>query len=173
MSNTAFGKLVGAQATAEQRERLYQARQQLALSEGDAVWGLVQVVQEYLDSLGPAAAAAAAAPVPAAPAVPWVFRPWQLVTAALALQTLALSLAFCIGLHWSAAPVQSAAAWLRALLGIPAGWVVFLHALPIFVQGAWSSWRARKQDRFIGWALLCLFIAAIITSALALTWLLA
>jgi hypothetical protein len=171
VSDTAFGKLLGAQTTAEQRERLHRARQQLALSEGDAVWGLVQVVQDYLDSLGPDRAATPA-PLSAAPAVQWVFRPWQLVTAALALQTLALSLAFCIGAHWSAAPVQGAAPWLRAVLSVPAGWIVFAHALPLLVQGAWSSWLARKQDRGVGWALLCLFVGAIACCALTLCWLL-
>lgn len=171
MSNTAFSKLLGAQPTAEQRERLHRARQQLALSEGDAVWGLVQVVQDYLDSLGPARASSPS-PVSNAAAVQWVFRPWQLVTAALALQTLALSLAFCIGQHWGAAPVQSTATWLRAVLSVPAGWVVFIHALPLLVQSAWSSWLARRQDRAVGWALLCLFSAATLASAFALSWLL-
>jgi hypothetical protein len=166
----AFQTLLESQTTPEQRERLHRARQELALSSGDAIWGFVQVVQDYCASLGPGRQPD---PISSAPKPTWVFRPWQLVSAGLALQTLALSCAFCIGQHWSSAPIhRSTVDWVRAVLAVPAGWMLFLHVLPLLAQGAWASWLARKHDRLVGWALLCLFVGAIAACALTLSWLL-
>lgn len=170
MSDSAFESLRRAQSSPGARERLHEARRELALQDNDALWGLLQVVQDYRASLGP---------VPAAPTEPspqsappeWAFRPWQLMAAALAGQTAALALAFCIGLYWGRG-LPPDTSWLRAWLGVPAGWMVFLLVMPFLLQGAISSWRARKRDGAVGWLLLCAFCGTLLASAASLVWLL-
>ena len=173
MSENAFDTLLRSQSNAAQRELLHEARRAHALDENDALWGLLQVVEDYCATLRPprsAPEAPAAAPSP--PAAPsWVFQPWQWACAGLALQTFVIALAFFVGLNWSHA-LPSDTPWVRALLGVPAGWMMFVLALPVLVQGAWTSWRERRRGGVVSWCLLAVFVFAIASSALALCWLL-
>lgn len=163
MSDNSFDALLRSQPSSADRERLHEARRQLALRENDALWGLLHIVQDYRGSLGPAPAA----PPASASAPVWVFQPWHLVAAGLAVQTAALALAFCVGLHW-ARGLPPGTSWLRAWLGVPAGWMVFLLGIPFLAQGAISSWLARKRQRAVSWILLCVFSGTLIVSAAAL-----
>lgn len=172
MSDDAFETLLRSQPSAAQRELLHEARRAHALDENDALWGLLQVVEDYCASIRPSCQPPGQATPPAPPGSPaWVFQPWQWACAGLACQTLALAAAFFVGCNWGHA-LPSDTPWVRAMLSVPAGWMMFILTLPVLVQGAWTSWRMRSREGLVGWCLLALFLFTIASCALALWWLL-
>lgn len=169
MTDNAFEKLLRRQTSTQAREGLHEARRELGLFDNDALWDLLKLVQDYIASLGPARRDTSAAVAPPPPR--WVFQSWQLVCAGLAVQTAALSVAFFVGLNWgNALPPDTS--WVRAMLAVPAGWMMFLLAMPVLMQAVVAGWETRKRDGFVGWLLLVSFGVAIAASAIALWWLL-
>jgi hypothetical protein len=149
---SALGRLLDRQQTPAQRERLLQLRDELALADHDALWSLLELVEDYCFTLlqrhGARTASSSA-------------KPWRLLALALGALVLLLAVAMYVGARTASG--GSAIAWagsgqgpvpqglLATILGAPAGWLAFVCALPALAHGVRVGWRVRADEPLAGW----------------------
>jgi hypothetical protein len=154
---TPFSFLLTRQRSRQQRERLHELRDKCGLTDDDALWGFVAVVEAYCDELQSRANVP-----PSAAESPTTTVRWLFLSLGAAAQTAALALAYAVGQGAaSAAPRPS---W----WSVPAGWVVFVLAVPALALVASAGWRARQSDPWLGWGLIALGLIASVASLGAL-----
>lgn len=150
-SPSPFARLLD-QSPPAQRERLVQLRDELALTDNDALWSLLEVVEAYCASL----LARRGMGTPSQERAPW-----RLLTLAAGTQVLLLAGAMYVGGRVAAggaaiawASCQSASepsALVATILGAPAGWLALGCALPALAHGVRVGWRSRAEEPLVGW----------------------
>jgi hypothetical protein len=153
---TPFSFLLTRQRSRQQRERLRDLRDKCGLTDDDALWGFVAVVEAYCDELQSRANVQ-----PSAAESPITVR-WLFLSLGAAAQTAALALAYAVG------QAAAAAATRPAWWSVPAGWVAFVLAIPALALVASAGWRTRQSDPWLGWGLITLGLIASVASLGAL-----
>jgi hypothetical protein len=155
--DSAFALLLDRQSSAEERERLTLLRDQLALADNDALWGLLAIIEDHCASLVEHREAGGASRSEARSTPGWHF-----VALGMAVQVLLLGAGMVVGARAVLAPPT---AWIRSqpstasdpLLGsvlqAPAGWVALLFALPLLLHAIQLGWRVRREAPALGWTI--------------------
>lgn len=174
-AESAFAALLERQTTAEQRDKLCRLREQFALSQNDAVWGLLAVVEDHCSSL---LTRSTSSPGPQSPQRT-LAPAWHFVALGMSLQTLVMATCLYVGARASASNPNSGmctvlgssatSSAVASVLAVPAGWLAFALALPILTWGVHLGWRVRTEEPAIGWTIV---VAGTLTAAacVALLW---
>jgi hypothetical protein len=213
-----FAKVVGRQASEEERERLYRLREALGLRDNDAFWSIVMAL-EYYDAFfrrypaqlgaetarcieSARAAFASAATQEAAHAQHLLSekvaqtsvdiarklaeKPVRIDAVTTVLASVVAFGALCVGSGYHLASTSTpfwvtrdatqatARRAFAAVLGVPAGWMVFALLVPVAVVGAKAGWAVAadpagdRRERVLGGCLVVACAAGALASAVLL-----
>lgn len=155
-STSAFARLRDRRPPA-QRERMTKLRDELALADHDALWSLLELVENHCTST-PLAPISQEGEQPTSSSPK---SPWRMLALGMGAQVLLLAAAMYVG--GRAAATGGAIAWpsceqaaapqsvLATVLNAPAGWMVFILCLLPLAHLARLGWRLRASEPLVGW----------------------
>lgn len=149
-STSAFARLRDRRSPA-QRERMTKLRDELALTDHDALWSLLELVEDHCASIAPHREQPTPSPSNS---------PWRLLSLGMSAQALLLAVAMYVGAR--AATAGGTVTWptcgqgaphslLATILHAPAGWIVFVFCAFALAHLVRLGWRLRAAEPLVGW----------------------
>lgn len=136
---------------------MMELRDELALADHDALWSLLELVEDHCTSISRTSSSQQSAQ----PTSSSTRSPWRLLAVGMGAQVILLAAAMYVGARaanggrtvtWACyQPASAPQSVLVTILSAPAGWLAFIVCLLPLAHLVRLGWRLRAADPLVGW----------------------